>query len=237
MKDYKRLTERDDSLCTDCADIGFCRKTCISQARYERLQFLENEIESGEIDYVADSKTEQTITDLLIEFDEMGFAPTTVCPNLEQYATEWRERVRKEFACLTAENQRLREEVAEQKSIAEHEHATQMEWFMIACDYKAEAAAPQKRLDNTVELPCKIGDEVYEVHGKCDGKNCPYNGDYGQWRCSYGGKRNCNSFITVNKFCYSDIPRVGKTIFVTKKAAEARLKERKENNNDNKHEV
>ena len=49
MKDYKRLTERDDSLCIDCVDIGFCRKTCISQARYERLQFLENEIESGEL--------------------------------------------------------------------------------------------------------------------------------------------------------------------------------------------
>lgn len=49
MKDYKRLTERDDSLCIDCADIGFCRKTCIRQARYERLQFLENEIESGEL--------------------------------------------------------------------------------------------------------------------------------------------------------------------------------------------
>lgn len=49
MKDYKRLTERDDSLCIDCADIGFCRKTCIRQARYERLQFLENKIESGEL--------------------------------------------------------------------------------------------------------------------------------------------------------------------------------------------
>lgn len=49
MKDYKRLTERDDSLCVDCADIGSCRKTCIRQARYERLQFLENEIESGEL--------------------------------------------------------------------------------------------------------------------------------------------------------------------------------------------
>ena len=90
---------------------------------------------------------------------------------------------------------------------------------------ETENAALRERLSKAVELPCKIGDEVYEVHGKCDGKNCPYNGDYGQWRCSYGGKRNCNSFITVNKFCYSDIPRVGKTIFVTKKAAEARLAE------------
>ena len=49
MKDYERLTERDDSLCIDCADIGFCRKTCVRQARYERLQFLENEIESSEL--------------------------------------------------------------------------------------------------------------------------------------------------------------------------------------------
>ena len=49
MKDYKRLTERDDSLCIDCADIGSCRKTCIRQARYERLQFLENEIQSGNL--------------------------------------------------------------------------------------------------------------------------------------------------------------------------------------------
>lgn len=90
---------------------------------------------------------------------------------------------------------------------------------------EAENAALRERLENAVELPCKIGDEVYEVHDKCDRKNCLYNGYYGQWRCSYGGKRNCNSFITVNKFCYSDIPRVGKTIFVTKKAAEARLRE------------
>ena len=99
-------------------------------------------------------------------------------------------------------------------------------------ELEAENADLRARLDKAVELPCKIGDEVYEVHGKCDGKNCPYNGDYGQWRCSYGGKRNCNSFITVNKFCYSDIPRVGKTIFVTKKAAEARLAELEEKVNE-----
>ena len=101
------------------------------------------------------------------------------------------------------------------------------ECFYEAKKYEAENAALRERLEKMVELPCKIGDEVYEVHGKCDGKNCPYNGYYGQWRCSYGGKTNCNPFITVNKFCYSDIPRVGKTIFVTKEAAEARLAELK----------
>lgn len=95
---------------------------------------------------------------------------------------------------------------------------------------KAENAALRERLKKAVELPCEIGDEVYEVHRKCDRKNCPYNGDYGQWRCIYGGKRNCKPFITVNEFCYSDIPRVGKTIFVTKEAAEARLAELKGEN-------
>lgn len=47
------------------------------------------------------------LLDLMIEFDEMGFAPTTVCPNGEQYAIDWREKVRKEFARLTAKNAAL----------------------------------------------------------------------------------------------------------------------------------
>ena len=97
----------------------------------------------------------------------------------------------------------------------------------IIADLQAENAELRERLEKAVELPCKIGDEVYEVHGKCDRKNCVYNGYYGQWRCDYGGKTNCNPFITVNKFRYCDIPMVGKTIFVTKEAAEARLAELK----------
>ena len=92
---------------------------------------------------------------------------------------------------------------------------------------ETENAALRERLGKAIVLPCKIGDEVYEVHSKCDRRNCPFNGYYGQWRCDYGGKMNCDPFITVNKFCYNDIPRVGKTIFVTKEAAEARLAELK----------
>lgn len=33
------------------------------------------------------------ITDLLIDFDEMGFAPTTACPDPEAYAKEWRQKI------------------------------------------------------------------------------------------------------------------------------------------------
>ena len=33
------------------------------------------------------------IEDLLIEFDEMGFAPTTLCETPEKYAVEWKKRL------------------------------------------------------------------------------------------------------------------------------------------------
>lgn len=71
----------------------------------------------------------------------------------------------KEIARLIAENQRLREEAAEQKSIAEHEHATQMEWFRIAGDYKAENAELRERLEQAVELPYMYEAELVDSAG------------------------------------------------------------------------
>lgn len=90
---------------------------------------------------------------------------------------------------------------------------------------QSENTALKERLKKAVELPVKIGDTVYKVYDKCDGHNCPYNGDYGQWRCHYEGERRCKPFIIIKQFCYSDIPFVNKTIFVLREAAEARLKE------------
>lgn len=111
MKDYNRLTKWSELGTLHVFDINgkeipLCDVSPIDIDNLAgRLAELEDKIERGEIDYVADSKTEQTITDLLIEFDEMGFAPTTVCPGGEKYAIDWSERVRKEIARLTAENQ------------------------------------------------------------------------------------------------------------------------------------
>lgn len=48
------------------------------------------------------------ITDLLVDFDEMGFAPTTTVPNPEAYAIEWRNKITKAFEELTEENEKLR---------------------------------------------------------------------------------------------------------------------------------
>lgn len=93
---------------------------------------------------------------------------------------------------------------------------------------KAENAELRARLEEAVGLPCKLGDTIYKVYDKCDGYNCPYNGHYGQWRCHYEGERRCEPFIKIEQFCYSDIPFVNDTVFVSREAAEARLKEIKE---------
>ena len=90
---------------------------------------------------------------------------------------------------------------------------------------EGENAALRERLGKAVILPCKVGDTVYQVYDKCDGRNCPYNGYYGQWRCSYEGKQRCKPFIDVKSFCYEDIRRINKTVFVSKEAAEKRLAE------------
>ena len=75
-----------------------------------------------------------------------------------------------------------------------------------------------------IELPCKIGDTVYRLHGKCAGDSCPYNGEYGQWRCLYKGKRRCDAFVDEIPFNLSNLSDIGKHIFLTREEAEARLK-------------
>ena len=147
MKDYKRLTDSGTA---------------------KMLKNTESEI-------VADSEARQSIMDLLIEFDEMGFAPTTVCHNSEQYAIDWCERVRKEFNRLTAENERLRTENAELiKSDTSKEHCIIEEhnevhyWRYRAKQAEEDVYLREKeiielkaRLENAVELKAKVGDVIY----------------------------------------------------------------------------
>ena len=89
-----------------------CGKGCMPECEYFTTggcisQF--NCIYKVETDYInSATSTPDSLTDLLIEFDEMGFAPTTLCPNSEEYAIAWREKVRKEIERLKAENAELR---------------------------------------------------------------------------------------------------------------------------------
>ena len=155
---YERLTDRKIAEMLRNTEGESWDSDNIEAQCYIRLAELEDKIESGELDYVADSKTEQTITDLLIEFDEMGFAPTTVCPNAEQYAIDWRDRVRKEFARLTEQEKQAVETLT--RSFTRMETLYKVKCTEIEAkeeemsDLKAENAALQKRLENAVELPC-----------------------------------------------------------------------------------
>ena len=67
--------------------VYYCQAKSIVEAGYGDVSEYKAEIERLQ------SNTPQHLKDLLIEFDEMGFAPTTVCPNPDKYATEWRDRL------------------------------------------------------------------------------------------------------------------------------------------------
>ena len=53
------------------------------------------------------------IEDLLIDFDEMGFAPMTICPNPDEYAYEWKMKLVAEINRQQAEIERLKAHINE----------------------------------------------------------------------------------------------------------------------------
>lgn len=53
-----------------------------------------------------------TIDELFIDFDEMGFVPTTLCENPDEYAQDWKKQLLVEIKRLKAENKQLKTECA-----------------------------------------------------------------------------------------------------------------------------
>ena len=94
-----------------------CGKGCMPECKYFTTGGCISpfncmyKIETGYINSA--TSTPDSLTDLLIEFDEMGFAPTTPCPNPEEYAIGWRGKVRKEIERLKSENAKLRVELSQ----------------------------------------------------------------------------------------------------------------------------
>ena len=145
---------------------------------------------------------ESRLTDLLIEFDEMGFSPTTVCPNPEQAAIEWKEQVVKEIQKLQTENAELR-----------------------------------ARLEKAVELPFENLDKVFILAGEdteatqfipdriVEGTIVGFGYDVYEW---VDGNYNFNYHVLVgeNNYIFA-LEQFNKTLFKTREAAEARLKELK----------
>lgn len=52
------------------------------------------------------------IDELLIDFDEMGFVPTTLCENPDEYAQDWKKQLLVEIKRLKDENKQLKTECA-----------------------------------------------------------------------------------------------------------------------------
>ena len=52
------------------------------------------------------------INELLTTFDEMGFTPTTLCENPDEYAQDWKKQLLVEIKRLKAENKQLKTECA-----------------------------------------------------------------------------------------------------------------------------
>lgn len=86
------------------------------------------------------------LLDLMIEFDEMGFSPTTVCEEPEGYAIKWKELLLEEIKALESDNVSLRNEADENASLS-------MENKMRADRLEKKNVALRERLEKAVELP------------------------------------------------------------------------------------
>ena len=98
--------------------------------------------------------------------------------------------------------------------------------------YRRLAELEDKIMDGTlVETPCKVGDTVYCVEYFCNYKGC--SSDEQMFCCGCPEmiereRRKEKFVISKKKFRLQDLDRVGKTLFPTEEAAEARLKELQE---------
>ena len=82
--------------------------------------------------------------------------------------------------------------------------------------------------ETLIELPCKVGDTVYCVEYFCNYKGCSSNEQMFCCGCPEmieRERRKEKFVISTKKFRLQDLDRVGKTLFPSKEAAEAKLKE------------
>ena len=142
------------------------------------------------------------ITDLFIEFDEMGFIPTTLCPEPEEYAIEWRGKVWEEIELLKAENAELR---ARLNKAVEFPFENLDKVFILAGeDTNEKQFIPDRIVEGTI---VGFGYDVYEW----------VDGNY---------KFNYHVLVGENNYIFA-LEQFNKTLFKTREAAEVRLAELK----------
>lgn len=99
---------------------------------------------------------------------------------------------------------------------------------------KAENAAQRKKLEKAVELPCKVGDTVYYLQTYCDYKgetvkHCSKKERPIMCECDEIAHRwSAKDWIYVIRekpFELRDLTRIGKTLFLSREEAEAKIAE------------
>lgn len=138
----------------------------------------------------------ETINDLLIEFDEMGLAPTTPCPDPEEYATEWREKVRAEFERLEAENAAQRKKL--EKAVELPCKVGDIVYYLKTyCDYKGETVKHCSKRERPIMCEC---DEIIRRETS------------EEWLY----------VIREKPFELRDLTRIGKTLFLSREEAKSK---------------
>ena len=102
------------------------------------------------------------LIDLLIKFDEMGFAPTIPCPDVEKTAITWKESVIEEIKSLETENAELKQRVKAAELIAETAAHVGIDRIS-KLKHRAEVA--ERALDKATEL-------AYEYRTEMDTLSC-----------------------------------------------------------------
>lgn len=107
--------------------------------------------------------------------------------------------------------------------------------MLAVCNYSgnAEKCPYFKDKNHFVELPCKIGDQVYVIDwcGKLyRGYNCPYGCSGGQREKVF--RQECVKYCGIDSrgFSLDDVDRIGKNVFLTKAEAKNAIIERAEKN-------
>lgn len=99
---------------------------------------------------------------------------------------------------------------------------------------KSENAALKERLEKAVELPCKIGDTVYYLQTYCDYKgetvkHCSKKERPIMCECDEIAHRWSSKYwiyvIREKPFELRDLTRIGKTLFLSREEAEAKIVE------------
>lgn len=91
----------------------------------------------------------------------------------------------------------------------------------IFTDEEIQALAQAKAEGRLVVLPCKVGDVVYFTQSICEYKHCDTHTRMACCGCSDYAK---NKFVIQSRaFTLMDLKDIGKTVFLTREAAEKAL--------------